>query len=180
VLLFLLSAACSIRHQRRAAYPARLDREPDCDASLTLPVADASLAAATSILVGFILVSAATCDDPDNTRGDCGPTATTVALGFVAIPIVFSYSAYSGYRESQRCASLKRAVRPLPPTAGTVGNVCVPLENGTPTCVDGSRCVEGICRPGPVGGFPCGRIPGVSRGGTCPRGLVCRGDTCLP
>jgi hypothetical protein len=125
-----------------------------CDESRARPVIDTALGVLALAAVTVVAIVTVDCTDGSSEPG-CG----TVAIGFFWVPVAVSFglSARHGFKEAARCHAYHAGRLPL---------VALPAP-------------QPLVDPAAVG-TACERLPGVARGGRCPRGLVCRGDTCQP
>jgi hypothetical protein len=153
VLALVLSAGCSWASMRMLPERPVLGTVDECDESIGWPVTDTAIGVLATVAVAAIAIATVDCLDGTRESG-----CSTVTIGFLWVPVALSYglSARRGFKEAKRCRAYHENRLPmleLPPAP--------------------------VADPADVG-KACERIPGVARGGRCPRGLVCRGDTCQP
>jgi hypothetical protein len=129
-------------------------RTYECDESRARPVVDSVAGVLAVAAVALVAVATVGCSDGTSAAG-----CSTVLVGFTWVPVAVALglSARHGFVQANRCRAYHENRLPL--------------------------LAEPVAAPAPdpeAVGRPCERIPGVERGGRCPRGLVCRGDTCEP
>ncbi len=125
-----------------------------CDPSRWLPALDTAVAVVALAATVTVAVAQVGCMD-----GSPEPGCSTVFVGYIWAPfgLLYGLSAESGFSEARRCRLYEWNQLPL-----------MPAPPASPP-------------PDPLAvGKPCQQIAGVAHGGRCPRGLVCRGDVCVP
>ncbi len=152
-MLVLASASCSWTVMSTLPAQPLADASYACDESTVAPKLDVAVAIVATAVTVLTVFATVDCGDGEPEQG-----CSTVGLGYyyVVPAILYGVSARHGFAEAGRCRA---------------------YHEGRPAMAGGQAPPPPP--PHPQEGSVCERIPGVPRGGRCPRGLVCRGDICV-